>query len=210
MKVNGRYAGTTCASCFNRKAEAMGYSAWWEVAEDHFPTCTGNPCAHVAPMMIQAESATEYWEALVEVTGSHDAACAVVDGRQAMGVTEADLRSQLPADAVIVVNHYRNVNEDDFVQLPKYRALDAGYTLATRGGFTIVTIENPRGHEVATGLAVCSPTDNYCRAEGRVLALERAVKAWHVGLHISREQVLHVLGVDLLSDPRPWPGEGPR
>jgi hypothetical protein len=131
--------------------------------------------------------------------------------RQAMGVTEEDLRSQLPADAAVVVNHYRNVNEDDFVQLPKYRALDAGYTLATRGGFTIVTIESPPGHEVATGLAVCAPTDNYCRAEGRVLALERAVKAWHVGLHISREQVLHgTLGVDLLSDPRPWPGEGPR
>ena len=130
--------------------------------------------------------------------------------RQAMGITEEGLRAQLPEDAFVLVSHFRQVNEDPDLQLPKYRALDAGYTLATRGGFTIVTIENPRGHEVATGLAVCSPTDNYCRAEGRVLALERAVKAWHVGLHISREQVLHVLGVDLLSDPRPWPGEGPR
>jgi hypothetical protein len=36
----------------------------------------------VTGSLFQAESATEYWEALVEVTGSREAAVAVVDGRR--------------------------------------------------------------------------------------------------------------------------------
>lgn len=78
MKVNGRYAGTTCASCFNKKAERAGASPYWEVHDGEFPTCTGSPCVHERPMMIQAESAQEYWEALVYVAGGRDAALAAI------------------------------------------------------------------------------------------------------------------------------------
>lgn len=79
LKVMGSEGGQLCTSCFNRKAEAMGFSVWWEVSEDHYPSCTGNPCAHEKPMMIQAEAADEYWAALVAVTGSRDAARDAVD-----------------------------------------------------------------------------------------------------------------------------------
>lgn len=82
MKVNGRYAGTTCPSCFNKKAERAGASPYWEVHDGEYPTCTGSPCVHLKPMMIQAEAATDYWNALIEVTGSREAAAAVVERRR--------------------------------------------------------------------------------------------------------------------------------
>lgn len=79
MRVNGHYGGTTCVSCFNRLARAAGESPCWEVAAGEYPTCTGSPCVHVAPMRAQSEAAREYWEALVSVTGSETTARSVLD-----------------------------------------------------------------------------------------------------------------------------------
>lgn len=82
IKVNGHYSGTTCPSCFNKKAEAAGASPYWEVHDGEYPTCTGSPCVHIAPMQIQSRAASEYWDALVEATGSWEAARALVERRE--------------------------------------------------------------------------------------------------------------------------------
>jgi hypothetical protein len=82
MRVNGHYSGTTCTSCFNKKAREAGASPYWEVRDGEFPSCSGAPCVHERPLVIQAEAADEYWEALCEVVGSRDEARAVVDRRR--------------------------------------------------------------------------------------------------------------------------------
>lgn len=83
LKVNGHYSGTTCASCFNRQACDAGASPYWEVHDGKYPTCAGSPCVHIKPMLIQAESATECWEALVAITGDRETARAAIEAVRA-------------------------------------------------------------------------------------------------------------------------------
>lgn len=50
-----------------------------------------------------------------------------------------------------------------------------GYALLGKGGATVVTIRLA-GNPVHMGQALCHPNDNFCKSDGLILALERALQ----------------------------------
>lgn len=46
----------------------------------------------------------------------------------------------------------------------------------TKGGETVVELQDETGHQLAKGFAICSTQDNFCYKIGRELATERARK----------------------------------
>jgi len=82
----------------------------------------------------------------------------------------------------VFVNHYRSyrgirqkLTRQQYNKLVKEGNVKLTYAEAVRGngGKTIVTIQTPNGE--FSGEAVCSNSDNFCRAEGRFIALDRCL-----------------------------------
>ena len=51
-----------------------------------------------------------------------------------------------------------------------------GNEVSARGGRTIVIITDKNRKNIYSGVAICNPTDNYCRETGRNLALNRVLE----------------------------------
>lgn len=94
--------------------------------------------------------------------------------RMITGRTEGALLAQIPEGWEYKINHFRLTSHG--LVMPKHRVLQHGFELAARGGFTEVMLSSPDGNEAYAAQAKCSPEDNFCRAEGRTIALDRALR----------------------------------
>lgn len=129
----------------------------------------GGPPEHESfCVQIDARSADEYKVRVVPLTEKQK--------RQLAGRTEEQLKLRLDPGWTIKVWHYRMTEFGTLCS--KWQAKRYGYKLAAKGGFTEVEVTSPDGIRTFRGTAICSPYDAYCRAEGRVIALDRAVAAY--------------------------------
>lgn len=129
---------------------------------------SGDPLDERFCVQIDARSEEVYVVRVVEMTGAQR--------RQITGRTEEALRAKVEGGWSIKVWHYRATEFG--VTLTKWQAKKYGYVMKAKGGRTEVEITSPDGVVTFSGTATCSPDDAYCRAEGRVVALDRAVTAY--------------------------------
>lgn len=130
----------------------------------------GDPLDERFCVQIDARSEDEYAIRVIPLTEKQK--------REITGRTEAILRSRIEADGwTIKVWHYRTIENAPDSLLTKWQAKRYGYKLLSKGGETGVEITSADGKRTFSGSATCSPDDAYCRAEGRAIALDRAVAA---------------------------------
>lgn len=125
---------------------------------------SGRPENERFAVQIDGHNPMFYKVRVIELTGKQR--------REMAGRTEDALRAKVPEGWTVKIWHER---ETERGLMSKHRAKKLGYTLLARGGFTEVELVSPDG-AVYYGSTTCSPKDNFCRAEGRAVALDRAVK----------------------------------
>lgn len=116
--------------------------------------------------------------------------------RENSGRTEEALLARVPEGWSVKVWHGRRT--ENGLLMSKYRARQLRYALASRGGYTEVELTSPNGNFSYFGEAICSLKDNFCRAEGRVIALDRAVRKMENAIGL--EQDLHRVFSEAITD----------